>query len=99
VLFTLPHAKVAAVLGFNIHVCVDHAECGQHKQGSGNVTFQRTCLAECVNARQASCWKSLEALGKSLLERLRLGCGFQVRAHGTFFGHPIADHTNSGPRR
>ena len=51
VLFTLPHTKVAAILGFNIHVCVDHAECGQHKQGSGNVTFQRNCLAECVNAR------------------------------------------------
>ena len=100
VLFPLPNAKVAAVLGFNIHVCVDHAECGQHKQSSGNVTFQGTCLADRVIARQG-CWeRSLEALGKSLLERLRRwGCGFQARAHGTFFGHPIADHTNSGPRR
>jgi hypothetical protein len=28
--FALPHAKVAAVLGFNIDMCVDHAKCGQH---------------------------------------------------------------------
>ncbi len=55
VLFSLPHAKVVAVLSFYIHVCVDHAECGQHKQSSGNVTFQGACLADRVNARRA-CW-------------------------------------------
>lgn len=99
-LFSLPDAKVAAVLGFNIHVCVDHAECGQHKQSSGNVTFQGTCLADRVIARQGRWERSLEALEKSLLERLRRwSCWFLPRAHGTFFGHPIADHTNSGPRR
>ena len=98
--FALPHAKIAAILGFNIDMCVDHAKCGQHKQSSGNVTFQGACLADRVNARQA-CWvRSLEALRKSLVERLRhLDCGFRPKIHGTFFGHPIAGHTSSGPRR
>jgi hypothetical protein len=45
VLFPLPDAKVAVVLGFNIYVCVDHAQRGQHKQSGSNVTFQGAFFA------------------------------------------------------
>jgi hypothetical protein len=48
-------------LGFYIHMCVDHAECGQHKQSSGNVTFQGACLADRVNARRVCCERLLAA--------------------------------------
>jgi hypothetical protein len=44
-------------------VCVDHAECGQHKQSSGNVTFQGASLADSVNARRAYWERSLVKLG------------------------------------